>query len=246
MAQDYATNLMPVKKSWYKQPWFIAIVIFLILWFGLPLILNLFGASLFAPKPAARPGVYSLPKTDFPRSRLETADDPSKGSPMAPVVIVEFGDFQCPFCRESVPIIKQVLQEYPEAVRLIYRDFPVSAIHTEAISAAEAANCAHKQGAFWNFHDALFARQENLGRELYLALAESLKLNLSDFKRCLDNHLTLAEIQADFSDGAAAQVTGTPSWFINGRKVEGTLTIELWRQVIDSVIREEFASRPGG
>ncbi|MDZ4229590.1 MAG: DsbA family protein, partial [Candidatus Veblenbacteria bacterium] len=158
-------------------------------------------------------------------------------------VIVEFGDFQCPFCREAAPIMKEVLRRYPEAVRLIYRDFPVASIHTQAVAAAEAANCAARQKAdsFWKFHDALYENQDQLGAEFYLALAGSLGLDRDKFQSCLEQHLTLAEIHDDYTSGLEAGVQGTPTWFINGHKAEGALSLELWDQVIVSVLKNEFS-----
>lgn len=235
-------NLNIKHKRWYKSPWFITLVILAIVWFGVPLLLKLFdnggGQNNFTQAP-----VVGSELTDVPLSSIETADDPWLGSPIAPVVIVEFGDFECPFCKESQPIIKKVLELYPEAVKLIYRDFPVSAIHPQAVAAAEAANCAYRAGgssAFWKFHDSLFAQQDNLGPELYSALAASLNLNQDDFEKCLNQHLTLAEIQADLNDGLSASIVGTPTWFINGHKVEGAITLELWQQLIDYILTNQF------
>ena len=242
---EFSNGLPPTRPSrqWFKRPWFIVLVLLVISWFGLPWALSFFGAesteTSFTNAPGLQPSL-----TDAPRSRLETADDPTIGSPVAPVVIVEFGDFQCPFCRAAAPIIKQVMSRYPEAVKLIYRDFPVAAIHSEAVGAAEAANCAHRQGAFWAYHDALFAQQAELSPELYLALAKSLRLESEAFERCLEQHLTLSEIQADFAEGIAAGVSGTPTWFVNGRKIEGALTLELWDKVIVNTLKNEFTS-PG-
>lgn len=239
MPVDIEPIIAKPKSSLYKQPWFIAVAVLIILWFGIPLLLKLIN-----PAPTNNlTETINLPVANVPLSLIETTDDPVKGSPIAPVVIVEFSDFQCPFCRESKPIIAEIIKQNPEAVKLIYRDFPVLTLHTEAVVAAEAANCAQKQGAFWGYHDSLFDNQESLGSELYLALAQSMNLNIEQFTNCLDNHLTLAEIQKDLSDGVAAGVTGTPTWFVNGRMVAGALTQESWQKIINSVIKEEFAGK---
>lgn len=242
MALPNQENLDSQHKPWYKSAWFIALGVLIIVWFGTPLLLRLVdqgdGQNNFTPAP-----VPGLEVTDVPLSSLETTDDPWLGSPIAPVVIVEFGDFECPFCKESYPTIKKVLELYPEAVKLIYRDFPVSAIHPQAVPAAEAANCAFRAGgssAFWKFHDSLFNQQDNLSPELYVALAASLNLNQNDFDKCLSQHLTLAEIQADLNDGLAAGIVGTPTWFINGNKVEGAITLELWQKLIDYILVNQF------
>ncbi len=232
------SNQMPTKKVWYRQPWFIALGVLAVIWFGLPLVLNLFMPPLnINQSPSSK---LDLPEAKVPVTQLQTTDDPLKGSPVAPIVIVEFGDFQCPFCRESAPIIKQLLAQYPEAIKLIYRDFPVSSSHPQAIAAAEAANCAHQQGSFWSYHDALFASQDSLGPDLYKTLAQSLRLDMTKFNNCLDKHLTLAEIQKDYAMGAAAGVTGTPTWFVNNYKLEGAITLDSWQKLIDYLIKATF------
>ncbi len=241
-----STDFIPNQptKPWFKRAWFISLVVLVFIWFGSPLLLKLLYPNGL-PLKVETSTELDLPVAQIPLNRIQTPDDPWFGSPVAPVVIVEFGDFQCPFCRQAVPIIKEVLRKYPEAVKIIYRDFPVSSIHAEAITAAEAANCAFKQGGneiFWPYHDGLFARQDNLGRELYLSLAQSLGLDMEVFTRCLNQHLTLAEIQDDVSDGLTAGVTGTPAWFINGRKIEGVIPIDIWQKIIDYIILNEFKS----
>ena len=242
MVPEVQIQLNQTNKPWFKRPWFISIVVLVVLWFGIPLLLRVFNIDdnniVTTPSPE-----INLPMASIPITRLETSDDPWQGSPVAPLVIVEFGDFQCPFCKEAAPILKEVLKRYPEAVKFIYRDFPVSSIHSEAITAAEAANCAYRQGKFWQYHDALFERQDDLGSELYLALAQSLRLDTEEFSNCLSQHQALAEIQSDFSDGVAAGVSGTPAWFVNGRKIEGVLTLELWQKLIDYLIISEFKQK---
>lgn len=241
-------SLTDSSQSWFKRPWFIILVILLlVLWFGPIIWFNFMSTNKVESNftPASNLEATTDQKKVF--TDIATSDDPWLGSPIAPVVIVEFGDFQCPFCRQAAPIIKQVLSLYPEAVKLIYRDFPVVSIHDQALPAAEAANCAFRQGgqsAFWQFYDSLYTQQENLSPELYRSLAAALKLDQTNFERCLNQHLTLAEIQADLSDGVSAGVRGTPTWFVNGRKIEGALTLDLWQQVIDSTLRREFRTKP--
>ncbi len=242
MPENKQIDLNSQQKPWYKSAWFITLAVLIIIWFGSPLLLKLVDRGVeqtnFTQTPGAMPEV-----TDVPLSSIETTDDPWLGSPIAPVVIVEFGDFECPFCKESYPIIKKVLELYPEAVKLIYRDFPVTSLHSQAVPAAEAANCAFRIGgssAFWKFHNALYEQQDNLGPEFYSALAASLNLNQDNFDKCLSQHLTLAEIQTDLNDGLAAGIVGTPTWFVNGRKVEGAITLELWQQLIDYILVDQF------
>lgn len=243
MSAPINSNLLtPHKKPWYRRAWFITLAVLAIIWFGLPQLANLLAPVDQPLGFTAAPGAGSVETGE--QSDLATADAASLGSPVAPIVIVEFGDFECPFCREAAPIVKELSQRYPEAVRLVYRHFPVVDIHQNALAAAEAAACAEVQGKFWAYHDGLFQAQDQLGEELYQALARSLALNLEDFNRCREQHLTLTAIRADFEAGAKAGVRGTPTWFVNGHRLEGALSLELWEQVVVGVLRSLFPAQP--
>lgn len=180
------------------------------------------------------------PQVVTPVVNVISKDAPSQGSPVAPVVIVEFGDFQCPFCRQAAPILDQLLQKYPEAVQLSWKNFPLSDVHPEAIAAAEAAMCAAKQGKFWAYHDALYNNQDALDDTLYQSLASNLGLNLDQFTACRQGHLTLPQIQTDFTDGATAGVQGTPTFFVNGHKFAGVLSFDLWNTIVTGVLKAKF------
>lgn len=238
MAQDFI-ELIP-KKRWYRQWWFIVLVIAGALWFGLPLLLPLIpGNNIESSKDfTAVPGAKTL-STSQPID-VTSQDDPAWGIAAAPVVIVEFGDFQCPFCREAEAALRQVRQKYSDGVRFIYRDFPIADIHSEAIAAAEAANCAGQQGKYWPYHDQLFVQQDNLGSDLYQSLAQSLGLEMDKFNRCLQGRLTLAEIKDDYEAGLAAGVSGTPTFFVNGYPVRGVLPFDAWQQIIAAVLKAKF------
>ncbi|MBI5466567.1 MAG: DsbA family protein [Candidatus Kerfeldbacteria bacterium] len=242
--EQLITNIKPAqapRRPLYRRLWVWVLGILLLFWFGLPLVLKIFSARQDNSQAG---GFTAAPNKSASASaglqEVATTDDPSLGSPVAPIVVVEFGDFECPYCREAEPIIKQVLQKYPEAVRLIYRDFPVIELHAEAVPAAEAANCALKQGKFWAYHDGLFQQQDQLGEALYLSLARTLNLDLDKFNQCRQAHLTLADIQDDLAAGTAAGVRGTPTWFINGQKVEGVLPLDIWDKAITAALRRKF------
>jgi protein-disulfide isomerase len=162
-------------------------------------------------------------------------DDPVKGDPNAPITIIEFSDFQCPFCgkfyRETLPQIKEKYIDTGK-VKLIYRDFPLS-FHENAQSAAEAAECANEQGKFWEYHDLLFEKQQDLSVENYKQWAEELGLDMEQFNECLDSGKYADEVTNDFSDGQAAGVTGTPAFFINGKKVSGAQPFSVFEQIIE-------------
>jgi protein-disulfide isomerase len=169
---------------------------------------------------------------EAPRTQVAVDDDPVKGPASAPVTIVEFSDFQCPFCGKVEATVKQVLDNYKDKVRFVYRDFPLS-IHPYAPKAAEAGECAHEQGKFWEFHDALYADQSKLSIPDLEATAARLGMNADAFKKCLDSGKYAAEVQKDMDDAQKAGVNSTPSFFINGIAVVGAQQYQAFADVID-------------
>jgi len=167
---------------------------------------------------------------------IETTDDPFRGGIDANVVIVEFSDFQCPFCFESFPVIREIEQEYGDQIKIIYRDLPVSDIHPDAQKAAEAGECAHEQGNFWAMHDKMFINQSDLGVPALKKYAAEIGLNQVRFDNCLDNSSYAAEVNEDYWDGVAAGATGTPTFFINGTKWEGAIKFDDLKLIIDELL----------
>jgi len=169
---------------------------------------------------------------------------PSRGPAKARVTIVEFSDFQCPFCKRLEGNLRQLLSEYPDDVRIVYAQYPMNldctkaplkkSMHPEACRAAAASVCAGKQGKFWEMHDALFDAQADLGPKKYRALAAALSLDSEAFSVCLDDPDTQAAILADTEAGAATGATGTPTFFVNGRELSGAQPIEVLRAVVDA------------
>ncbi len=163
-------------------------------------------------------------------------EDKVKGDADAPVTIVEFSDFQCPFCgnfyNKTLGLIED---EYVKTgkVKIIFRDFPLS-FHPEAQPAAEAAECASEQGKFWEFHDKVFSSQATMGAASYKQWAADLGLNTKQFNDCVDSNKYRSEVLADFADGQAAGVSGTPTFFINGQKIVGAQPFSVFKQVIDA------------
>lgn len=150
--------------------------------------------------------------------RVEVGYDPARlrGNPKAPVSLVEFSDFQCPFCGKVEPTLKDLLSKYKDQVRVAYRDFPLSQIHPQAQGAAEATRCAGEQGKYWEYHDLLFANQAKLDAASLAEHAGSLALDKKKFNECLKSGKFKAAVLQDFQDGSQAGVTGTPAFFING------------------------------
>ncbi len=167
-------------------------------------------------------------------------DDPALGDPSAPVTIVEFADFQCPFCaRFALTTKKDIIEQYVKTgkARFVYRDFPLSSIHAEAQKAAEAAECADAQGKFWEYHDLLYERQAELSVAKYKEWAGALGLNQAAFSQCLDSGAYAAEVQKDFADGQAAGVRGTPGSFVNGKSVEGAQPFAVFQAAIEEALK---------
>lgn len=171
------------------------------------------------------------------RVEVETAGSPAKGPESAPVTIVEFSDFQCPFCSRIIPSLDRVTETYPESVRLVFRQFPLESIHPEARKAAEASLCAHDQGKFWEMHDAMFANQSALGASELEATAARLGLEPESFGECLDSGKYGGQVDEDLQAGMAAGVSGTPALFINGRFLSGAQPYEEIAKVIDDELR---------
>jgi protein-disulfide isomerase len=171
---------------------------------------------------------------------------PSKGPADTPVTIVEFSDFQCPYCRRLLPSLEQVLETYPRQVRLVYRQFPLN-IHTNAQKAAEASLCAQEQGKFWEMHDALFANQQALAVEQLKTKAAALGLNTEQFDQCLDSSKYAAQIREDMTVGAAAGVNGTPALFVNGRQLNGAVPFtEIQKLIEDELSRKRIKPNQAG
>jgi len=169
---------------------------------------------------------------------VATADDPSIGPAGAPLTIVEFADFECPYCRRSFPIIRSLVNTYGDQVRYQFRDFPLVDIHSSARLAAQAGECAHKQGSFWAFHDKLFQNQERLTRQDLVRYANQTGLDVALFESCLDGDASLQEISQDFNDGREAGVLGTPTWFINGIRVAGVIPEEAFTSIIEEILAQ--------
>ena len=162
------------------------------------------------------------------------------GPSNAPVTIVEFSDYQCPYCQAwDQQVYQQLMTSYPNKIRFVYRDLPLP-MHPEAIPAAEAADCAGEQGAYWKYHDALFNQQYGLNRAAYEHYAADLGLDGKAFAACLDSQRYLSKVQANASDAASAGLNSTPSFVINGRVLIGALPFADFKAVID----EELAAKP--
>lgn len=175
-------------------------------------------------------------------------DDPQLGKADAKVTIIEFGDYQCPLCRafwrDTLPRIKK---EYVETgrVRIVFRDFPIQAVHPEATMTAVAAECAEDQGKYWEFHDKVFREQDRRGRDVVRYRIADVKrwatevgLEAAAFNDCLDSERHKAEVQKDHQDGADIGMNGTPVFFINGRALVGAHPFPAFQKVIEEELKK--------
>jgi protein-disulfide isomerase len=169
---------------------------------------------------------------EAPRVTVASAGHPSTGGSSAPVTIIEFSDFQCPFCRAAENRLHEVRQRYGDRVSLVYMDFPLG-FHPHAMDAARAARCAGHQGKFWQFHDALFLDQKKLDPDNLKQTAAKVGLDQGKFNSCFASNKYDTGIRKDMAEGTSLGVTGTPTFFINGRELLGAQPASKFNEVID-------------
>lgn len=193
-----------------------------------------------ATAPPAAPAPAPVPEPQQPPGPVNitvTADDHVRGPENAKVTIVEWSDFQCPFCSRFHPTIQQAITEYPNDVRWVYRHFPLESIHPNARPSAEASECAAEQGKFWEFADAMFAAQEKLGAAFYEETARALGLELDQFKECVSSKKYEDKVRTQESSGLAVGVRGTPGSFVNGIELGGAVPYAQVKALIEQELQ---------
>ena len=200
-------------------------------------------------RPLIPPPVTFIPPTPEQqvaagRFQVSPDDDPALGPVDAPVVVIEFSDYQCQFCGQFArETLHPLLGLYPDQIRFVYRDFviygPVS------YQAALSAECANDQGAFWLYHDRLFEQQNNLGATFFFAMAKQLNLDTQQFARCVSDPAVEDEVKADTAEGQALGIRGTPTFYINGRILVGAQPLEAFAAVIDEELSRVSPDRSG-
>lgn len=235
-------NKIPARRSLrQKYPrsnnwtlWLVLPVVFLL---GLGSAWLMWGRTM----PTATPDAQVTINPDVKRYDVPTDGDPSQGPENAPVTIIEFSDYQCPYCaRWYQDVYTRLMKDYQGKVRFVYRDFPLYSIHPEAEPAAEAANCAGEQGAYWQFHDALFGQKNGLGGPAYTQYARELGLNIDQFNKCVSEHRYKGEVDADFKFASNLGVSSTPTFFVNGLAIVGAQPFEVFQQIIDKELAGEI------
>jgi len=173
--------------------------------------------------------------------QIPTAGAPYIGPQNAPLTIVEFSDFQCPYCVAAEPEIASLLKTYSQQVRFIFKQFPLET-HSQADLAAAAAVAAHKQGKFWVMHDALFANHDDLSRQNIMALAKNAGLDMKKFEDDIDSTEVRETVVRDVQDGNRAGVEGTPTIFINGQRYNGPIVLANLKPILDSELKQKSPS----
>lgn len=204
------------------------------------------GSTPAASAPQAQAGGETSPSQaqqpqEIRRYQVPEDDDPVFGPDDAPITIIEFSDYECPYCqRWHTQVWPRLLEAYPDQIRLVYRDFPLTNIHANATPAAAAANCAFEQNMYWEYNDLLFSGRFDLNKTGYQEIAAEIDLELDSFNECLESGRHNEEVMADFEYAANLGVSSTPTFFVNGIPVVGAQPFEVFSQLIDSELAGEI------
>lgn len=243
MEKYYSTSLY--KPWWKRRVWkiiFVLVVILVIFLFYFAWLvfrevnrIQFGGASILNPEAAQLIQKEPLDQTTA-RRIVESLDDPFLGPENAKAVVVQFADFQCPYSQKSFLEVREAMLNYQDRVKFVFRDFPISTIHTEAQVAAQASECAHKQGKFWEMHDKIFLNQKNLSEEFLKNTATEIGLDMKQFERCLNAKETAKEVEEDLEAGIEARVVGTPTFFFNGIPWFGAMDKKQFELIIEKLL----------
>jgi protein-disulfide isomerase len=201
-----------------------------------------------APAAPAAPSEPAGPEADQTAVKVDVGDAPAKGPKNAPITMVVFSDFQCPFCKRVEPTLDEIEKQYPGKIRKVWKDYPLD-FHQNAKPAALAARAAGQQGKFWEMHAKLFENQQALDGASLERYAQELRLDVAKFKKSMQDPALAAAVDADFKQGQAIGVTGTPATFINGRKVSGAHPLDTFKKIVDQELAKgkgEVAKGRGG
>jgi len=172
---------------------------------------------------------------------IPTAGAPVRGPRNAKITLVEFSDFECPYCAQAVGEIAAIMRAYPNDVKLVFKQYPLE-MHPHAVMAAEAALAANDQGRFWEMHDRLFANGRNLSQQTIFALAQSAGLDMMRFTRDMESHRFLKAVQTDVAEGDRVGIFGTPSLFIDGKPYRGPVVMALLKPILDAELKPQPAA----
>lgn len=236
----YPPSYEPRPRPWYRRPWGRALLVattlvILVLAMASAIVYQVWSDSTGEPQLVLTP---SAPATDVAakserRRQIEKLDRPLFGNEQARVVVVEFSDFQCPYCTQEFPVVRAMMNKYQDDILFIYRHFPIEG--ESSIAIAQATMCAHEQGKFWAMHDRLFVNHDELiidSPTVVRQAALQSGVAMPSFDECLRNGTFAAAVNEDAIDGAALGVRGTPTFFVNGNIIEGVVSAEQWDTII--------------
>ncbi|MDD5290515.1 MAG: thioredoxin domain-containing protein [Patescibacteria group bacterium] len=228
------------QKHWYEKWWGILLILFLTLTAIVLVALGFYIADLTGRIKGGTTanGQLLAEISDYKTAKanpvITGANNYWLGSAKPKITIVEFADFDCQNCKNSFPNIREISLNYKNDVKIIFRDFPV---YENSINLALAGRCAGEQGLFWLMHDKLYARQGNFSPEELPNFANQIGADVNKFNNCLSNEKYLSDIKKDYADGQSMGITGTPTWFINGYRIEGDIPHDLFIQIIEELIK---------
>lgn len=234
---------MSSARHWYTKWWGILLIIFGVLFLAFLCYIGVYTQRFYRqiqsgkmPAGVSNRLTHSVNAPPIGQVKTDLAysakDDPFFGSPSAPLRVVEFADFECSFSKDEAMIIRELQARFPSKIYFIYRDFPLSDIHPNGFRAAEAGQCANEQNKFWAMHDKLYQNAERLTDLDIKLYGLEIGLDIAQFNNCFDSRKYKDEIEIDRADGLAAGVTGTPTFFINGKRVPGAIPMEIWEKII--------------
>jgi len=171
-----------------------------------------------------------------------TAEDHVRGPDDAPVTILEYGDYECPYCRGAFRDVRRLVDEHPAHIRFVFRNFPIPQLHPHAEQAAEAAEAAAAQGRFWEMHDLLLQPYSHLDTESLVSYAEVIGLDIGRFRGELTDQAHAAKIQADIAEGVRNGVNATPKFYVNGQRVDGKVPLEHLVELVETAVSAERAN----
>jgi protein-disulfide isomerase len=182
----------------------------------------------------APPAAPSRPQIDPNKVyNIPVGTSPARGPDNAKVTIVEFSDYQCPFCSQAETLVGQVIEAYPKDVRLVFKQFPLTSIHPQAMPASKAALAAGRQGKFWEMHKLIFENQRALGPEKFVEFAEQLSLDVPQFQKDMESPEIMAQVTREMQEAKTADVTGTPTIFVNGKRLMNR-SFDGFKQMIEA------------
>ncbi len=202
---------------------------------------DLTGAVASAPQQVARAAPPTPARGNRPDPnryyKVSTKGSPSRGESDAKIEVIEFSDFQCPFCARVYPTVKRIEEEYGENVRIVFKHLPLR-IHSKAQDAHAAAEAAHRQDKFWEMHDLIFENQRTMSRENYITYAGQIGLDVERFKKDMASGDVRGKLATDSGEAASLGVTGTPAFFVNGRFLSGAQPFESFKRLIDEELKK--------